>query len=65
MKSDANLATEVIVLGRALISIVTVQDAYRKGLYGKRAAWASKKYRGHRMIPINILVELENAGVSA
>jgi hypothetical protein len=26
-------------------------DAYYKGLDGKQAAWASKKYRGHRVLP--------------
>jgi hypothetical protein len=30
-------------------------DAYRKGLNGKQAAWASKKYRGHRTIPERIM----------
>lgn len=26
-------------------------DAYRKGLNGKWAAWAAKKYHGHRVLP--------------
>ncbi|KAJ7199471.1 hypothetical protein GGX14DRAFT_373101, partial [Mycena pura] len=30
-------------------------DAYRKGLDGAQAAWAGKKYRGHRGVPKNIL----------
>ncbi|KAJ7196394.1 hypothetical protein GGX14DRAFT_403342 [Mycena pura] len=30
-------------------------DAYRKGLDGCQAAWAGKKYRGHRVLPKNIL----------
>jgi hypothetical protein len=38
-------------------------DAYRKGLNGKQAAWAAKKYRGHRMIPDTILQDLEKANV--
>ena len=33
-------------------------DAYRKGLDGKQAAWASKKYHGHWTLPNNILDEL-------
>lgn len=33
-------------------------DAYRKGLNGKQAAWASKKYRGHRVIPEQIIEEM-------
>ncbi|KAF7768417.1 hypothetical protein Agabi119p4_7660 [Agaricus bisporus var. burnettii] len=36
-------------------------DAYRKGLNGSQAAWASKKYRGHRKIPDSILEELGGA----
>lgn len=39
-------------------------DAYEKGLNGKQAAWASKKYRGHRVLPEGILRELSNAGVA-
>ena len=38
-------------------------DAYEKGLSGKQAAWASKKYRGHRVLPDTILNELEKANV--
>ncbi|KDQ11231.1 hypothetical protein BOTBODRAFT_162994 [Botryobasidium botryosum FD-172 SS1] len=36
-------------------------DAYRKGLNGKQAAWASKKYRGHRVLPERIFEELAKA----
>ena len=32
-------------------------DAYEKGLDGKQAMWASKKYRGHRVLPERILEE--------
>jgi hypothetical protein len=38
-------------------------DAYRKGLNGKQAAWASKKYRGHRVIPMTIMEDLDKAGI--
>jgi hypothetical protein len=38
-------------------------DAYEKGLNGKQAAWASRKYRGHRVLPNNILDELDKANV--
>ena len=34
-------------------------DAYRKGLSGAEAAWATKKYRGHRKIPDDILLQLD------
>jgi hypothetical protein len=33
-------------------------DAYHKGLSGSQAAWAAKKYRGHRVLPSSILAEL-------
>ncbi|KAF9031609.1 hypothetical protein BJ165DRAFT_1604839 [Panaeolus papilionaceus] len=39
-------------------------DAYRKGLNGAQAAYASKKYRGHRVLPVGILKECEDAGVT-
>lgn len=39
-------------------------DAYRRGLSGKQAAWASKKYRGHRMLPNTILEELDQEGIT-
>ncbi|KAJ3854099.1 hypothetical protein EV368DRAFT_73097 [Lentinula lateritia] len=34
-------------------------DAYRKGLNGVQAAWAAKRYRGHRMLPDWILAEFD------
>ncbi|KAF8144126.1 hypothetical protein K438DRAFT_1993106 [Mycena galopus ATCC 62051] len=37
-------------------------DAYAKGLNRRQAAWAARKYRGHRVIPESILEELEAAG---
>ncbi|KAJ7210178.1 hypothetical protein GGX14DRAFT_626618 [Mycena pura] len=38
-------------------------DAYEKGLNGRQAAWAARKYRGHRVLPENILEELEEPGI--
>ena len=38
-------------------------NTYQKGLTGKQAAWATKKYRGHRVLPDSILVELEEAKI--
>ena len=38
-------------------------DAYRKGLNGKQAMWASNKYRGHRVLPSSMLVDLSDAGI--
>ena len=36
-------------------------DAYWKGLNGKEAAWASKKYRGHWVFPESLAADLEKA----
>jgi hypothetical protein len=38
-------------------------DAYYKGLNGKQAAWAGKKYRGHRVLPETLLNDLEKANL--
>ena len=29
-------------------------DAYDKGLEGKTAEWAVKKYKSHRRLPVNV-----------
>jgi hypothetical protein len=36
-------------------------DAYRKGLDGMQAAWAIKKYRGHRVLPKSIMKEFDDS----
>jgi len=38
-------------------------DAYSRGLNGRQAAWAARKYRGHRMLPESIMNDLEKASV--
>ncbi|PPQ84819.1 hypothetical protein CVT24_013253, partial [Panaeolus cyanescens] len=38
-------------------------DAYMRGLNGRQAAWAARKYRGHRILPERILEELERANI--
>ena len=38
-------------------------DGYQRGLNGKQAAWANKKYRGHRVLPESILRELDSAEI--
>lgn len=35
-------------------------DAYHHGLNGQQAAWAAKKYRGHRTLPDTIMEELDS-----
>ncbi|KAG0702670.1 hypothetical protein DFH29DRAFT_804663, partial [Suillus ampliporus] len=36
-------------------------DAYRIGLDGMQAAWAIKKYRGHRVLPESIMKEFDDS----
>ena len=38
-------------------------DAYDRELNGTQAAWAARKYQGHRVLPPNIFEELEKKGV--
>ena len=38
-------------------------DAYGHGLNGRQAAWASRKYRGHRVLPNDIMEELGKKGI--
>ena len=38
-------------------------DAYDRGLNGRQAAWAARKYRGHRILPEGIMLELDKEGV--
>jgi hypothetical protein len=40
-------------------------DAYRRGLDGKQAAWASKKYRGHRVLPESLLKDMEDSNMGS
>ena len=36
-------------------------DTYGKGLQGKDAAWAAKKYHGHCVLPESILQDFDDA----
>ena len=38
-------------------------DAYGHGLNGRQAAWALRKYRGHRVLPNDIMEELGKKGI--
>ena len=38
-------------------------DAYSRGLNRRQAAWAARKYRGHRVLPVSIMDELKKACV--
>ncbi|KAJ7052810.1 hypothetical protein C8F01DRAFT_997464, partial [Mycena amicta] len=42
---------------------IRFMDAYRKGLDGSQAAWAARKYSGHRTLPPEAFFQaLEAAG---
>ena len=59
------LHTEVshLVPYRFVNRSVQFREAYRLGLDGPQAAWAAKKYRGHRTIPVTIMEELNKAQI--
>ncbi|KAJ7249595.1 hypothetical protein C8J57DRAFT_1047638 [Mycena rebaudengoi] len=38
-------------------------DAYRHGLDGAQAAWAARRYKGHRILPPDFRKEMEAAGI--
>jgi len=38
-------------------------DAYSRGLNGRQAVWASRKYCGHWVLPNNIMEELGRRGL--
>ncbi|KAJ7142599.1 hypothetical protein C8R44DRAFT_602890 [Mycena epipterygia] len=38
-------------------------DAYAEGLSGSQAAWVARKYRGHRVLPVTIMNDLEKTGL--
>jgi hypothetical protein len=39
-------------------------DAYYKGLNGRQAAWAGKKYHGHHVLLASLRADLEKANVN-
>ncbi|KIL55567.1 hypothetical protein M378DRAFT_188659 [Amanita muscaria Koide BX008] len=40
-------------------------DAYDKGLNGQQAAWAARKYRGHRVLPETLMNDLQKASFNS
>jgi hypothetical protein len=52
------LDSSCLICYRFSTRAIRFMDAYRKGLTGKQAAWASKKYRGHRVLPESLLHDL-------
>ena len=42
---------------------IRFMDAYHKGLNGKQAIWASRRYRSHRILPDSLMDDMELAGI--
>lgn len=51
-------AVPIVSMRRFTTRSLRFMDAYRKGLNGSQAAWAGRKYRGHRIIPMTIMEEI-------
>ncbi|KAJ7233374.1 hypothetical protein C8J57DRAFT_1090574 [Mycena rebaudengoi] len=43
--------------------VLTLNDAYCKGLDGVQAAWAARKYKGHRVLPPEYKKDMLVAGI--
>lgn len=56
-------AIPLVTIRRFATRALRFMDAYRRGLNGRQAAWASKKYRGHRVLPDSLMVDMEKAGM--
>ncbi|KAI0672728.1 hypothetical protein C8Q78DRAFT_1077067 [Trametes maxima] len=54
----------MVVIRRFYTRSHRFMDAYRRGLDGKQAAWAAKKYHSHRVLPNAILDDLEREGIT-
>ncbi|KAH9008825.1 hypothetical protein EDB84DRAFT_1280923 [Lactarius hengduanensis] len=48
------------ILGSQIVQLSFI-TAYREGLSGAQAAWANKKYHGHRTLPPQCILEARNA----
>ena len=63
------MSSPPIVLTQMILNLCFQQfgpspmHAYDHGLNGRQAAWASRKYRRHRVLPNDILEELGKEGV--
>jgi hypothetical protein len=53
MQKARNLAKE-----RYIVVQGPEGHAYERGLNGRQAAWAARKYKGHRVLPLEIMEEL-------
>lgn len=55
----------ILISNRFCNRALRYTDAYTKGLNGREAAYASRRYRGHRAIPADYLKDFKDSGVLA
>ncbi|KAG2159097.1 uncharacterized protein EDB93DRAFT_1237838 [Suillus bovinus] len=55
---DSLEAVPLVSMRKFATRSLRFMDAYRKGLNGKQAAFATKKYRGHRTLPLSVFDDL-------
>ncbi|KAE9385738.1 hypothetical protein BT96DRAFT_960701 [Gymnopus androsaceus JB14] len=46
------------------VPLESICRAYCKGLNGRQAAWAARKYKGHWILPETVMNDLEKANIS-
>ncbi|KAI0311296.1 hypothetical protein OF83DRAFT_1223351 [Amylostereum chailletii] len=51
-------AIPLVSMCRYAMRVRRFVDAYSKGLTGQQAAWAGKKYHGHRVLPDTLMADL-------
>ncbi|KAF8834330.1 hypothetical protein BDN67DRAFT_1048611 [Paxillus ammoniavirescens] len=61
LKAHALDAVPLMTMQRFAIRSRHFIDAYHKGLNGAQAAWAARKYQGHRVLPSTLMADLDIA----
>ena len=66
LKKNAVAAVETVLLismQKFAVRSRWFMDAYERGLNGQQAAWAVQKYKGHHVLPAEIMTELGKKGI--
>jgi hypothetical protein len=53
----------LVMMRRFANQLLRFMNAYDRGLNGRQAAWASRKYCGHRVLPNDVMEELGENGI--
>ncbi|KAJ7430318.1 hypothetical protein FB451DRAFT_1199258 [Mycena latifolia] len=62
--AETGVVATPVIYAMICQSLLSVRDAYlNHNLTGPQAAWAAKRYPGHRTYPKSILEELDSAGI--